>query len=200
LQRDLASCATRYTSQFMRSLVVFPILSLTLLACPPKEQAPANPTPPPEMPATKPATGTSTTSMKGADPVERDQMDADGVVRRGVELSAAKPLSVREVVAQADGLAGKSVKVTGKVGSVCTKKGCWFVIQDGEQTIRITAKDYGFFVPSKATGMLATVEGELTVKMLDDAAKKHLESEGAAPKADKEVEIAAAALEMKHSG
>ena len=187
---------TRYTSQFMRAFLVFPILSVTLLGCPPKQAE----TPPPPQPTTQPATGTSTTSMKGADPAERDQIDADGVVRRGTALTDAKALTVGEVLAQADGLSGKSVKVTGTVDTVCQNKGCWFVIKDGEQTIRITAKGYGFFVPSKAPGMTATIEGELSIKALDEAEAKHLESEGAKPSSMKEVAIAAAALEMKQQG
>lgn len=135
--------------------------------------------------------------MKGTDPAMRDQTDPDGVVRRGVELSSAKAMTVGEVCAQADNLAGTSVKVTGKVAKVCANKGCWFELQDGEQNIRVTAKDYGFFVPANAPGMVATLEGQLTVKTLDLAEKKHLEGEGAAPKSNKEVAIAAAALEMK---
>lgn len=190
----------------MRALLVFPILSVALLACPPKEST--TPGQPPErqpatQPATKPATppaGSSTTSMKGSDPMERDQIDPDGVVRRGAQLSGAAALSVSEVLAQADALAGKSVKVTGMVDKVCQKKGCWFVVKEGDETIRITAKGYGFFVPSKSPGMTATIEGELSVKMLDEAAAKHYEAEGAAPASMKEVAIAAAALEMKQNG
>ena len=138
--------------------------------------------------------------MKGTDPDQRDQIDADGIVRRGIALSPASALSVGECVAKADGLAGQRVKVTGTVDKVCEKKGCWFVIKDGEQSIRITAKDYGFFVPAKAPGMIATIEGELTVKTLEDADKKHLEAEGAKLAGNKEVAIAAAAVEMKQAG
>jgi hypothetical protein len=187
----------------MRAFLVFPLLSAALWGCPPKEQQTTTTTPPPSDPASQPASQpakTSTTSMRGVDPADRDQIDADGVVRRGMALSPAAPMSIGEVLAQADTLAGKSVKVTGTVASVCAKKGCWFVIKDGERAIRITAKDYGFFVPARASGMVATLEGQLSISELDEAEVKHLESEGASPQGAKEVAIAAAAVEMKQAG
>jgi hypothetical protein len=156
------------------------------------------------MPAT-----TSTMTMKGMDPSDRDQVDGDGVVRRGDELSSAVALSIADVVAQSGALAGKRVKVMGVVDSVCMKKGCWFVLKDGERTVRITSKGYKFFVPAGSPGMKATVEGELEVATVDQATAQHYEDEKAmgtgapAKKVDgprTEIAIAAVGLEMTRGG
>ncbi|MEZ0607141.1 DUF4920 domain-containing protein [Fibrella sp. WM1] len=51
-------------------------------------------------------------------------------------------------------------KVEGTVESVCQMKGCWMKLKttDG-QTMRVTFKDYGFFVPKDISGKTVVVEG-----------------------------------------
>ena len=51
-------------------------------------------------------------------------------------------------------------KVEGSVESVCKKKGCWMNLKttDG-QTMRVTFKDYGFFVPKDIEGKTVVVQG-----------------------------------------
>lgn len=154
--------------------------ALVFTACPPRESTPPAP---PQTPASQPANApTSTTSSaidNGSTPATRDFTDADGTVRRGVALTDAKPMTVTELIAGATTLSGKSVKVTGKVESVCAKKGCWFVIAGDklEDRVRITFRDYKFFMPKNAAGMSATIEGELKVSEVDVETAQHLEDE-----------------------
>ena len=51
-------------------------------------------------------------------------------------------------------------KVEGTVESVCKMKGCWMKVKttDG-QTMRVTFKDYGFFVPKDIAGKTVVFEG-----------------------------------------
>lgn len=52
------------------------------------------------------------------------------------------------------------VKVEGTVESVCKVKGCWVSVKTGNgQTMRVTFKDYGFFVPKDIIGKTVVVEG-----------------------------------------
>jgi hypothetical protein len=45
------------------------------------------------------------------------------------------------------------VKTTGKIQEVCSKKGCWMKLDMGDdQVVRVTFKDYGFFMPLNADG------------------------------------------------
>jgi hypothetical protein len=95
--------------------------------------------------------------------------------------SDATPLAA--VVAKSDEAVGSTVQVRGRVTSVCKKKGCWFVIQDADApSVRVTMKDYGFFVPKDCDGKLAVVEGELQRKIITEKTRKHLaEDEGKDP-------------------
>jgi PBP1b-binding outer membrane lipoprotein LpoB len=71
-----------------------------------------------------------------------------------------------------------SVKATGKIDAVCEKKGCWMsLITNSGEKIRVTFKDYGFFVPtSGCDGKTAIVDGKaskklISVQMLKEYAK-----------------------------
>lgn len=51
-------------------------------------------------------------------------------------------------------------KVEGTVESVCQMKGCWMKLKTADgQTMRVTFKDYGFFVPKDISGKTVVVEG-----------------------------------------
>ncbi|WP_428654091.1 DUF4920 domain-containing protein [Runella sp.] len=67
-----------------------------------------------------------------------------------------------------------SAKVTGTVESVCQAKGCWMKIKttDG-QTMRVSFKDYGFFVPKDIAGKTVVFEGEAKVKTTPVAELQH---------------------------
>lgn len=52
------------------------------------------------------------------------------------------------------------VKLTGKIVEVCQKKGCWMKLDLGNgQTMRITFKDYAFFVPKNSGNKTVVIEG-----------------------------------------
>lgn len=52
------------------------------------------------------------------------------------------------------------VKLSGKITNVCQKKGCWMKMDLGNnQSLRVTFKDYAFFVPKDAGGKEVIVEG-----------------------------------------
>lgn len=68
-------------------------------------------------------------------------------------------------------------KVTGEIDAVCQKKGCWMDIKNPSgESVRITFKDYGFFMPKDAAGRTAIMEGiakveETSVADLQEYAK-----------------------------
>lgn len=169
------------------------------------KKAPAS-QPASSQPATKEA---AATLGKGEDPKDRDQIDKDGVVRRGTELASAKATPVADCMSKSSDLAGKEVTVSGKVSQVCAKKGCWFVIEDekdASKTIRITSKGYKFFVPRDAVGKKAVIKGDLSVKEMSVAEAQHMEDDRAAATGEKakkvtegskELRIAAVALELR---
>lgn len=76
------------------------------------------------------------------------------------------------------------VYVTGQVKEVCQKKGCWFVLTDGDREIRVKFKDYAFFVPMNANGHMAVVEGWGNVNVLDVEWARHLAEEAGKSQAE----------------
>lgn len=53
-----------------------------------------------------------------------------------------------------------NIKLIGKVVEVCQKKGCWMTIDlENGDTLRVTFRDYGFFVPKDAFGKQAIIKG-----------------------------------------
>ena len=78
----------------------------------------------------------------------------------------------------ASGVPTTPVKVTGTVGKVCQKKGCWMVINDGEATARVLVADHAFAIPMDGEGKAAIVEGTIEVKELTEANVAHLKQDG----------------------
>lgn len=51
-------------------------------------------------------------------------------------------------------------KVEGTVEDVCKMKGCWMKVKTGDgQVMRVSFKDYGFFVPKDIVGKTVVLEG-----------------------------------------
>lgn len=57
-------------------------------------------------------------------------------------------------------------KLTGKVDAVCQKKGCWMELKNADGTaMRVTFKDYAFFMPKDGAGLTAIVDGMAKVEV-----------------------------------
>ena len=69
---------------------------------------------------------------------------------------------------------GETVRVSGTVGSVCKKAGCWMVLEEDGQQVRVFTKEHGFFLPKDCEGRAADVEGKLRTKTLSEGFAKHL--------------------------
>ena len=73
-------------------------------------------------------------------------------------------------------------KVETQVEKVCQKKGCWFMLKsDGVKIpIRVTMKDYAFFVPRNATGLPVVVEGTFEKVTVSQEEAQHYADDEAA--------------------
>lgn len=65
-------------------------------------------------------------------------------------------------------------KIAGEIKEVCTNKGCWFTMDlaNGEP-MRVTFKDYGFFIPTNSQGFPIILEGVATMTETDVETLKH---------------------------
>ena len=89
----------------------------------------------------------------------------------------ADPISLSTLVQNHEDYEGSSVVVETRVSQVCQKKGCFFIAQDGDTTVRVAFKDYGFFVPTDISGRRVTLVGELKRVELSEEQAAHLEED-----------------------
>jgi hypothetical protein len=93
----------------------------------------------------------------------------------GEKITDNNALNPQEFTAKMDKAeAAEGVKVKAEVESVCKAKGCWMKVKltDG-QVMRVTFKDYGFFVPKDIAGKTVVIEGKASTKTTSVADLKH---------------------------
>lgn len=57
------------------------------------------------------------------------------------------------------------VIVRGAIVEVCSEKGCWMRLRDGEDELFVRFQDYAFFVPRNAAGRDAVIHGMATAQL-----------------------------------
>jgi hypothetical protein len=124
----------------------------------------------------------------------------------GAPLGDSPKVVLADLVKDAVSYSGKTVKTEGTVSAVCQGSGCWMTLKSGDQAVRVTFKDYGFFVPIESAGATATIEGVFTVRTIPEGTAKHYASEtaGANPDAikgdQKELSFVASGVELGRPG
>ncbi len=98
-------------------------------------------------------------------------------VHYGNEIEADGALSLKQLLKEMEEVDEKlpmETKVKGKVQAVCQKKGCWMKMkrQNGE-TMRVTFKDYGFFVPKDLSGNSVAMKGRLYQDTVSAKVRRH---------------------------
>ena len=78
----------------------------------------------------------------------------------GEKISEDDAVEATSLTPQITGKDSMNVKLKGKIVEVCQKKGCWMKVDLGNnQTMRVSFKDYSFFVPKDAAGKNTVIEG-----------------------------------------
>ncbi|TAE33963.1 MAG: DUF4920 domain-containing protein [Cytophagales bacterium] len=78
----------------------------------------------------------------------------------GKKITEDGAVPAPELVAKLGDKSEMSTKIVGTVESVCKVKGCWMKVKTADgQTMRVTFKDYGFFVPKDIAGKQVVFEG-----------------------------------------
>jgi hypothetical protein len=101
----------------------------------------------------------------------------------GVPASAA-PVALADALKQQ--MFSKTITIVGKVKEVCSVKGCWMILNDGGTKVRVTFKDYGFFMPRNLVGKKIVATGVLSVETVSQADARHYAED--AGKSKKEIE------------
>ncbi len=90
----------------------------------------------------------------------------------GEKISSDNKLNAKQL--SENDFAKNQLKIEGEVESVCQAAGCWMKLKmaDG-QTMRVTFKDYAFFVPKDITGKKVIIEGVPEIKETSVEMLKH---------------------------
>ena len=80
---------------------------------------------------------------------------------------------------------GSLIKIQGTVLSSCPKKGCWMQVKVETDTLQVTFKDYGFFVPKKGLeNKTVIIEGFAKRDTLSIQKLRHYAKDAGKSKAD----------------
>ena len=80
----------------------------------------------------------------------------------GAAVSAENAITYEELVPKMAGTDSLAIKISGTVGEVCQKKGCWMMLVSDQPDVpemRVTFKDYAFFMPKDLTGKRVVLDG-----------------------------------------
>ena len=86
-------------------------------------------------------------------------------------------VSMADIATRSEALLGKPFKVETKIAKVCQKKGCFFIAQYQEHVIRVSFRDYGFFIPTDAGGKTVVLAGELIKKEVTPEQAAHFKKD-----------------------
>jgi hypothetical protein len=104
------------------------------------------------------------------------------VIKRGNKIGRKSPVvALDDIVKDPEKYENKKIILEGTVKAVCQKKGCWMelVTAPDQAGVRVTFKDYGFFVPKDAAGLKVRAEGKIKLTTLSKEDADHYEEEGA---------------------
>lgn len=95
-------------------------------------------------------------------------------VHYGQKVSEEGAVSLQAMLESMGDKPEYEAKVKGEVTAVCQKKGCWMKFQrpDGNP-IRVTFKDYGFFVPKNLSGEEVVMKGKAYTDTITVKQRRH---------------------------
>lgn len=103
----------------------------------------------------------------------------------GAPVTAKNAIPYERLIASMAKVDSMPAKVSGQVIAVCQKKGCWMTIQSaqpGKPEMRVTFKDYAFFMPKDLSGKKVVVDGFARVETTPIEVLRHFaEDAGKSP-------------------
>jgi len=92
----------------------------------------------------------------------------------GEKITDKGAIPVTELVQKMESQNELTVKVEGVVLEVCQTKGCWMTLDLGNgEKMRVTFKDYGFFMPKNISGKTVVIDGIASISTTSVEELKH---------------------------
>ena len=111
-----------------------------------------------------------------SEPVERT---ADSETFGSILDETVRAVTLGQIASDGKSYVGQPVRVEARVSQVCQKKGCFFIAQDGDAVVRVSFKDYSFFVPTDISGKRVAFVGEVVAtEMTTEEAEHYAEDLG----------------------
>jgi len=102
-------------------------------------------------------------------------------ISRGKAITADGAITPAEMLTAVEGLDSLETKIAATINSCCAKKGCWMKVDLGNgEEMRVTFKDYGFFVPLNSGGSSVIMEGTVSSTTTSVADLRHYAEDGGA--------------------
>ena len=90
-----------------------------------------------------------------------------------MDFSVSK-VALEDIARNGDRYLDTPVRVETRVSKVCKKKGCFFIAQQGNSIVRVSFKDYSFFVPTDINGKRVMLVGQVVANELSADKAKHV--------------------------
>jgi hypothetical protein len=92
----------------------------------------------------------------------------------GAPLDAdARLTSLAALLDNPDEYVNTAVRVEARISQVCEKKGCFMIATAGSKAVRISFRDYSFFVPTDTGGKTVTLTGTVIERELSEKQAAH---------------------------
>jgi Domain of unknown function (DUF4920) len=105
----------------------------------------------------------------------------------GAPITADNAISYEALLKEMTKKDSVQTKVTGKVSAVCMKKGCWMTMvsdQPNQPPMRVTFKDYAFFMPKDIPGKQVVLQGFAKVETTPIDVLRHFAEDAGKTKAE----------------
>jgi Domain of unknown function (DUF4920) len=105
----------------------------------------------------------------------------------GAAITAKNAIPYDELVMKMQKADSLNAKVTGKISAVCQKKGCWMTMvsdKPGQPEMRVTFKDYAFFMPKDLAGKKVIIDGFSLVETTSVDELRHYAQDAGKSKAE----------------
>ncbi len=110
---------------------------------------------------------------------------ADSAKTFGKKITAEGATNAYNLAADLSKANGFTGKVTGTVTGVCQAKGCWMTLDTGNgNSMMVTFKDYGFFVPKDITGKSVVIDGKAEIRTVSVDEQRHLAADAGKSQAE----------------
>lgn len=113
----------------------------------------------------------------------------------------ARPMSLAALLDSPDEYVDTAVRVEARISQVCQKKGCFMIATSGDKAVRISFRDYAFFVPTDTGGKTVTLTGTVVERVLSEEQAAHFRQDAGSDtiQAGKVYEIVADAVSIPKS-